>query len=420
MSRACLILLAASALLLLQPPAAAAQQGDVAFPVCALLSPGFCADAAYFLADSTYVVEVYFTVCNDGLLFARGERGYRASADLSAVLLDGDGGQIAGDTYRVRLSAPDYEATKAVDSCASHVMAFRARAGDCKLVLGLYDRDSRARSLVEARLKIAPMLDFPSISDLVLLGGAGGGGPGRSGAPANVRRVYTGTEDSIPVYYEVYHGQAAESLVVVHSLAASGGEKVAEAVASSVGRGRVVHHAGLRADSLPNGRYTLSVEVRDRAGNKVASRSKDLEIRHGTFNLGSDVDLAVAMLTYIASGSEIDRFEKASGDERKGLWEEFWRERDPTPGTPRNEFLEEHERRFRYANERFGVALTDGWRTDRGRIFILYGEPDQVDSYPFEVGRKPTEVWYYFSGGRRFVFVDETGFGDYVLVGSGG
>jgi GWxTD domain-containing protein len=199
-----------------------------------------------------------------------------------------------------------------------------------------------------------------------------------------------------------------------------GGEKVAEAVASSVGRGRVVHHAGLRADSLPNGRYTLSVEVRDRAGNKVASRSKDLEIRHGTFNLGSDVDLAVAMLTYIASGSEIDRFEKASGDERKGLWEEFWRERDPTPGTPRNEFLEEHERRFRYANERFGVALTDGWRTDRGRIFILYGEPDQVDSYPFEVGRKPTEVWYYFSGGRRFVFVDETGFGDYVLVGSGG
>jgi GWxTD domain-containing protein len=152
----------------------------------------------------------------------------------------------------------------------------------------------------------------------------------------------------------------------------------------------------------------------------VTSRYKEFEIRRDRFHLTRDLDQAVAILTYVAKSSEIDQFVKADENDRKRLWEEFWKERDPTPGTPRNEYQEEYLRRFRYANDKFGVPLTEGWRTDRGRIYILFGEPDQIDSYPFEEDRRPTEVWHYYGQARRFVFVDETGFGDYVLVGGGG
>jgi hypothetical protein len=60
--------------------------------------------------------------------------------------------------------------------------------------------------------------------------------------------------------------------------------------------------------------------------------------------------------------------------------------------------------------------MSEGWRTDRGRIHILEGPPDEIESYSMQIDRNPTEVWFYFDNGRRYVFVDETGFGDYVLV----
>jgi GWxTD domain-containing protein len=73
-------------------------------------------------------------------------------------------------------------------------------------------------------------------------------------------------------------------------------------------------------------------------------------------------------------------------------------------------------KRFRYANMNFAAGMSEGWRTDRGRIYILEGPPDEIESYSMEIDRNPTEVWFYFDNGRRYVFVDETGFGDYILV----
>ena len=61
--------------------------------------------------------------------------------------------------------------------------------------------------------------------------------------------------------------------------------------------------------------------------------------------------------------------------------ETFWYRRDPTPDTVENEFREEYFRRVMYANERFGGRIP-GWKTDRGRIYIVYGPPDEIDSHP--------------------------------------
>lgn len=71
-----------------------------------------------------------------------------------------------------------------------------------------------------------------------------------------------------------------------------------------------------------------------------------------------------------------------SDDERKEFIELFWLRRDPTPGTPENEFKEEHYRRIAQANLRFPTATgTPGWKTDRGRIYIVYGPPDEIDDH---------------------------------------
>ncbi len=71
----------------------------------------------------------------------------------------------------------------------------------------------------------------------------------------------------------------------------------------------------------------------------------------------------------------------ATDEERDQFIEQFWQRRDPTPDTPENEFKEEHYRRIAYANEHFAAGMP-GSRTDRGRIYIVWGPPDEIDSHP--------------------------------------
>ena len=71
----------------------------------------------------------------------------------------------------------------------------------------------------------------------------------------------------------------------------------------------------------------------------------------------------------------------ATDEERDQFIEQFWQRRNPTPDTVENEFKDEHYRRIAYANEHFAAGIP-GWRTDRGRIYIVWGPPDEIDSHP--------------------------------------
>jgi GWxTD domain-containing protein len=111
---------------------------------------------------------------------------------------------------------------------------------------------------------------------------------------------------------------------------------------------------------------------------------------------------------YIITDAERAQFRQLSTDaERDTFIENFWLRRDPTPGTAENEFKEEHYRRIAYANEHFAAAIP-GWKTDRGRIYITYGPPDEIDDHssggsyqrpPEEGGGKtstfPFQQWRY-------------------------
>jgi len=87
-------------------------------------------------------------------------------------------------------------------------------------------------------------------------------------------------------------------------------------------------------------------------------------------------------VVYIITDEERAAFKQLSNDEeRDNFIEAFWQRRDPTPDTEENEYKEEHYQRIAYANEHFAAGVA-GWRTDRGRIYIVYGKPDEIDSHP--------------------------------------
>jgi|HubBroStandDraft_1064217.scaffolds.fasta_scaffold267088_1 GWxTD domain-containing protein len=122
-------------------------------------------------------------------------------------------------------------------------------------------------------------------------------------------------------------------------------------------------------------------------------------------------------VVYIATDQERKEFRNLTSDnQRDGYIAAFWESRNPTPGSARNPFKEEHYRRIAYANNHFGAALT-GWITDRGRVYIIYGPPDSVELH--NAGPSLIEIWHYaFLEGYPnavLTFTDETGGGDYIL-----
>jgi GWxTD domain-containing protein len=410
MSRLPLIALTA-ALVLSVPVSASAAAYRI--PVCSPVTPFFCADAAFFRTGEEPRLEIYVQICNEGLQFVKDDGEYRASADVLVVLLDGDR-QVAGDSYRVRLRAEDYSATTSVDLCRSSGLDFKTPPGDYDLKLTVMDRDSRSKSTVEAEVRVEDLSSLPNLSDMVLLSDDPLGRDRRwKGYSPHPKRVFDLPSEGLAVYYEVYPGEY-DSLSVVERIVDGDGGVLYRRADWVSGDKEIGVLRVLPADSLPNGRFRLEVVLE--GGGEGLRRSKEFEVMSETMFLSRDLETAKDILTYIAPSGLIHSFEDAEGEERKRIWEEFWREKDPTPGTPKNEYYEEHLRRFRYANRHFTIPLAEGWRTDRGRIYILHGHPDQIDSYPQEFNRDATEIWYYMDTGRRFVFVDESGFGDYVLV----
>jgi GWxTD domain-containing protein len=108
---------------------------------------------------------------------------------------------------------------------------------------------------------------------------------------------------------------------------------------------------------------------------------------------------------WIITDEERSAFKRLSNDEERDQFiEQFWLRRDPTPDTVENEYKEEHYRRIAYANEHFAAGIP-GWRTDRGRMYIMYGPPDEIDAHPSggEYIRPPEE-----GGGETSTFPFET------------
>ena len=139
-------------------------------------------------------------------------------------------------------------------------------------------------------------------------------------------------------------------------------------------------------------------------------------------------------VVYIITEEEKEVFRKlTTAEEKEQFIEQFWQRRDPDPRTAVNEFKEEHYRRIAYANDHFTSGM-DGWRTDRGRIYIIHGPPDEIQSYTAgsawvrtlsEGGGRsrtyPYEVWRYrnIDGIGQQVeleFVDKTFSGSFELV----
>jgi GWxTD domain-containing protein len=133
------------------------------------------------------------------------------------------------------------------------------------------------------------------------------------------------------------------------------------------------------------------------------------------------------LVGYIIRPEEKDVFLLLANDRERDIFiQTFWKQRDPTPGTPENEFREEHVIRFAYANEYYRRGSPrEGWMTDMGRFHIILGPPVSIERFDNQMGLYPAQVWYYYGEREKglpahfgIVFFKRSGAGEYKLYDS--
>ena len=212
------------------------------------------------------------------------------------------------------------------------------------------------------------------------------------------------------------------------------------AVAKKVSRQRryrtrnTIEVGTLNAVTLKSGKYSLRLSVQNSPAQQKAFFVYQLPALSGEpAPTATSLAIAIEALTekeveeefqkakYLADKTEIYFFNQLkTAAAKKEYLKDFWNRRESGSATETPRQRIDYLRRVQLADEYYSKYIKKGWRTDRGRVFILYGKPDEVERHPSEGIAKPYEIWYFYQieNGVQFVFVDRSGFGDYELVHS--
>lgn len=130
----------------------------------------------------------------------------------------------------------------------------------------------------------------------------------------------------------------------------------------------------------------------------------------------SDTDYLemVNRLIYIAQDNEIKTLKQVISSKRDSAWNAFWKQHDATPTTEINETKNEYFLGIDYCIKSFSKG-DKGYKSERAKIYMKYGQPDFIESRPFERYSNAYEIWYYYNIGKQFTFIDAHGFGEFTL-----
>jgi GWxTD domain-containing protein len=168
-------------------------------------------------------------------------------------------------------------------------------------------------------------------------------------------------------------------------------------------------------DDLSIGDYEISVAVElPRADRKAVSKGRfTILLNRGT--LEEHFDETMEILSLYADRDELEELAESTRENRVAAWNRFWRGKDPNPSSKVNEGLGAFLHRLEYVLRNFS-SFSPGWRTDRGRIYIRYGRPDDVVDRQGRAYGTNYQLWFYYSRGVVYIFEDMLGTGDYRLL----
>jgi GWxTD domain-containing protein len=383
--------------------------------------------------DSLARVDVYLQIPYQNLQFQRDGSVFHAHLEFEIAVESGEK-TVEDKTQRQSIDEADYDVTTGKTGKSAFIQrSLHLPPGDYRFTLTVTDEQTKNSSQQRKPLHVAdyrsPRYAFGGILLASRIENIGGK---RSITPYILPTVGV-LPDGIFLFYELYGREKTDTVDIVwRAVGKSGDEATRSSRRMTSVAGPPQRFARIETNDLSRGIYHVTIgafphsadtSARADFDHPLAEISRDITIEWGSGipQNPDDLDRAITQLRWIALEDEIDHIkEGATIDERRRRFIDFWKAHDPSPGTPRNEALEDYYKRIQYANEHFH-SYTEGWLSDQGMISIIFGTPSSIDRHPFEtiqIGpwRGPYEIWYYDQYNRKYVFIDQSSFGDFRLA----
>jgi len=387
-------------------------------PLRASQPPLFSADVAVTMDTLAHPgVTVTITLPYAELSWAKTPGGYAAGAGFTVELDPGNSDRLYGGAWEKRLLILSYDATHSSRNNLIVSRSFDVPPGRYRVRVRVRDVSSEQESTAEDQLVLQDLARVPvGFADMQL------GVVDSTGAFTAVpTRTFGFDSDHIAARVMAFDRRPGSwpRQAALHYRILDDQSEVQFQGDTSVTMTQGTQSLVVRPtrSELFIGEYTLELERIE--GKSRWRTSRSFEIEESGPPRGRAWNELLEALAYIAPSEEVDAMRNLPPDQQSEAWDRFWRRRDPTPDTPRNEFMVEFFRRLRYAEQHFqGFGV--GWRSDMGRIYIKFGPPDQVEQHSSTASTPAEEIWYFNQPYRRFEFLDREGFGRYVLIGQTG
>lgn len=394
-------------------------------------------------------VEIYYNFPRSQLKFEPSEDGYVAVINFTLSLNDHSGKTIDTLTWKAGSKIDKLSKLNDKSYFISDMVADLIPVGEYMVVLDARNGDKIGHAAMP--MSVPPFGDQLGISSIELAYNIEPDSAGKFVKAGhkimpNPSRQFFRENKWVYIYSEGYGldtSQTADSIYHVDMEILGNNGQVVKTFAGTTqpkpGESAVIM-TGFAIDTLPPDNYTLKVTLAD--GDKSVSSTKEFSVlgspeagRRAVLssvlaefpeanNIASEEDARKFRdeITYIATFDELKLYDSLNLTGKSNFQKSFWAGRDPDPSTAENEFELEHYRRWKYAEAAYGRFQGEyaGWRTDRGRTYIMYGEPSEIERNASTIDSRGWERWWYhgIEGGVYFIFVDYENAADMTLVHS--
>jgi GWxTD domain-containing protein len=410
-----------------------------------ILNTDYC---RFWQNDSTMYVEISTAVYPSLTVFKQDSLGYHGKIDLIILIQDTSSKVfIHTDRFSMPINFVDSTSHANTKSVVNNT-TYALRCGSYKVsVYGIdvFNRLRRDSSLFMVDIMKRP--NTAALSDIELCSSITESSDQKDVFYKNTYRVipnpncvYGSTTSPIVfTYIEFYNLRTGMTYAIKAQIVDSKGVvKKQRTHLRRFSMANVVDVTTLNATSISSGKYNYEVILSDTLGNEIAKSQRPIFLFNPNvqstqatiLSEGSPVyagfsfdELAeeFRIAKYVTQSEDNKTFDKLTTVEgRQEFLQKFWtRVEKEEPGglnLTRSVYLQ----RVLTANQRYKTYAKEGWRTDQGRVLILYGEPDDIQRFTNSSDSKPYEIWNYhqLEGGVEFVFIDLTGFNEYILVHS--
>ncbi len=359
--------------------------------------------------------DVYVWVRNTHLQYIATDSIYSARYQINIGIENQKGASVLTEDKTFSVTEKNYASTIDPKALHTHRFVFQVPPGDYSFQIRLLDLNSNrnrtqvrkktVRSFEKNKLEVSDVL-FVLESDTGFI---------KSEHVIPSSRIPV--QEKVFVYAEVIIPENANSLKIESTLRQKDGKEGFN-FSQEIIPTREITKVFLQVTSESMVRSENQLYLKVTSDGQTKAVRKDLRFVAGgqTYD-GLPVDDMIGPLIYVTDADDWKKLINASAAEQDSVFKAFWETRNPSPGSPENELFNEFYKRVDLTNRNFGYSRKDGWKTDRGRVFIVFGPPDRLErSSPSTYSQGEYEVWYYEELREKFVFFDEYGFGDFRLV----